>query len=352
MLDTIIDKAYKKLLFNPKGDDSLDQRTIIKGNTTNLFNLNDVKYSWANSLYRWMMSNFWIPEKVDLSIDSLDYRKLSDGERNAYNGILSFLVFLDSIQTNNIPKIADYITAPEVSLLLAIQDYQEAIHSQGYAYLIESTIPKESRKHVYEFWREDPVLFERNQYIAQVYQDFIETASDHNFFRVLVANYLLEGLYFYNGFTFFYTLASRALCSGTSSMIRYINRDEYSHCILFEKIIQTIKIEFPEIFNDNIIFEMVEQAVEQEIKWSKHILREGIIGISNSSIEAYTKWLADDRLKKLGLPALFNNKFSNPYEHLNKIADVSGDGDVKGNFFESTVTSYNQSTAISGWDRF
>jgi ribonucleoside-diphosphate reductase beta chain len=51
-------------LFNPTGDDTIDSRTIIKGNTTGLFNLNSVKYSWAKSLYQVMIGNFWIPEKV------------------------------------------------------------------------------------------------------------------------------------------------------------------------------------------------------------------------------------------------------------------------------------------------
>ena len=145
----------QKLLFNPMGDDSIQNRTIIKGNPTNIFNLNDVKYTWANKLYRGMMANFWIPEKVDLTIDILDYKKLTKGEQTAYDGILSFLVFLDSIQVNNLPNINDHITAPEVSLVISIQDYQEAIHSQSYAYIIETVIPKNKREKIYDFWRLD-----------------------------------------------------------------------------------------------------------------------------------------------------------------------------------------------------
>ena len=53
----------RKKLFNPEGDDTLNARKIIKGNSTNLFNLNNVRYQWANQLYRTMMANFWIPEK-------------------------------------------------------------------------------------------------------------------------------------------------------------------------------------------------------------------------------------------------------------------------------------------------
>lgn len=139
--------------------------------------------------------------------------------------------FLDSIQTNNLPNISDYITASEVNLLLSIQTFQEAIHSQSYQYIIESILPKESRDLIYDKWRDDKVLFERNRFIAQIYQDFIEEASDQNFAKVLIANYLLESLYFYNGFNFFYLLASRNKMVGTSDVIRLINRDELSHVV-------------------------------------------------------------------------------------------------------------------------
>ena len=198
----------RKKLFNVNGNDEIINRRMIGGNVTNLFNLNNVKYQWANKVYRLMMENFWIPEKVSLFDDKRAYEELTVSEKTAYDGILSFLVFLDSIQTNNLPNISEYITAPEVNLILAIQTYQEAVHSQSYAYIIESIIPAAKRAEIYEKWREDKVLLERNKYIAEIYQNFIDNKSDVNFARVLIANYLLEGVYFYNGFNFFYNLAA------------------------------------------------------------------------------------------------------------------------------------------------
>ena len=110
-------KFGKKTLFNPNGSDKLQERKIIGGNTTNLFNLNNVRYTWASQIYRIMMANFWVPEKVDLSADVNQYSNLTTCELEAFDGILSFLTFLDSIQTNNIPNISDWITAPEISTI-------------------------------------------------------------------------------------------------------------------------------------------------------------------------------------------------------------------------------------------
>lgn len=342
----------KKKIFNPDGDDTLIARKIIKGNSTNLFNLNNVKFQWANQLYRTMMGNFWIPEKVDLTQDKNDYENLTVPERDAYDGILSFLIFLDSIQTNNVPNISNFVTAPEVNLLLSIQTFQEAIHSQSYQYIIESILPKQKRNDIYDKWREDDVLFERNSFIAKIYQDFIDEQSDENFAKVLIANFLLESLYFYNGFNFFYLLASRNKMLGTSDIIRLINRDELSHVVLFNRIIKEIRIENPDFFNTKEIIEMFKVAVEQEINWTEHIIGNRVLGITSETTIAYTKWLANERLKTIGIEPIYDGYTKNPYKHLERFADTEGEGNVKSNFFEGTVTSYNMSSSIDGWEDF
>ena len=340
----------RKKLFNIEGNDELINRRMVGGNVTNLFNLNNVKYQWANKLYRLMMENFWIPEKVSLFDDKRAYAELTPAEQTAYDGILSFLVFLDSIQTNNLPNISDYITAPEVNLILAIQTYQEAVHSQSYAYIIESIIPADKRASIYDKWREDPILLERNKYIAEIYQDFIDNRNDKNFARVLIANFLLEGVYFYNGFNFFYNLAARSLMIGTADEIKYINRDELTHCVIFANIIKEIRSEHSTFFVDDEIYEMFAKAVEQEINWSNHIIGDQILGITPQTIEQYTKFIANKRLKDIGLQPMYDGFDANPYAALENIADTNGKGSVKGNFFEANVSSYNQSTAIEGWD--
>lgn len=338
------------LIFNPAGNDDVANRTIIKGNSTGLFQLNSTKYSWAKNLYQVMVGNFWLPEKVGgLWEDAVQFKKaLSADEQRAYKGILSFLIFLDSIQTVNLPNFSEYITAPEVNLILSIQAYQEAIHSQSYATILESVVDSGDRDEIYYFWKTDKHLLERNEFIGGIYQDFMDNPSDENFFRGIIGNFLLESIYFYNGFAFFDTLADQAKMVATDRMINYIRRDELTHVTIFANMIKEIKKEFPDIYSEQLIYDMMRVAVDQEIKWSKHILGENIIGMGHQNIENYTKWLANERLNLLGLKPLYEGVTSNPYKHLDRIQDNNGE---KGNFFESTVTNYAQSSAMNGsWD--
>ncbi len=340
----------RKRLFNPEWNDDISHRTIIKANTTWIFNLNNVKYWRAKSLYQVMVWNFWVPEKVKwLWEDAIQYeRVLTDQERITYEGIISFLTFLDSIQTMNLPNISEYITAPEVNLILAIQTYQEAIHSQSYATILETVVPAEKRDKVYYFWRDDKHLLERNKFIWWIYQDFIDNPNDRNFFRTIIWNYLLESIYFYNWFAFFDTLADLGKMVATQRMINYIRRDELTHVTLFANLIKDVKKEFPSMFDEDLVYDMFKIAVDQEIKWSTHIIWEWIMWMNEDTIDKYTKWLANQRLEMIWLKPLYPNYTENPYKHLERLWDHNME---KGNFFESTVTNYTQSSALKGsWD--
>lgn len=214
-------------IFNPQWNDDLSKRTIIKWNTTGLFQLNSTKYSWAKALYPIMVWNFWIPEKISgLWNDANQFEQLSEWEKRAYKWIISFLIFLDSIQTVNLPNFNDYITSPDVNLILSIQSFQEAIHSQSYQTLLEAVIDKKDRDEIYYFWRTDKHLLERNEFIWDIYQKFIDNPNDENFFRWIIWNFLLESIYFYNGFAFFDTLADQWKMVATDRMISYIRKDE------------------------------------------------------------------------------------------------------------------------------
>lgn len=343
-------KMQANKIFNPNWNDSISDRTIIKWNTTGLFNLNNTKYSWAKPMYQLMIWNFWVPEKVWwLAEDANQFKnELTKNEAKAYKAILSFLIFLDSIQTVNLPRISDYITAPEVNLLLAIQAYQESIHSQSYSVILETIVDSAERDEIYYFFRDDKILLERNTFIWSIYQDFIDKPNDWSFFKALVWNYLLEWIYFYNWFAFFDTLADNSKMVATDRMINYIRRDELTHVTIFANIFREIRNEFPKMFDSKLIYEMMEEAVSQEITWWKHIIGDKVIWMTNENIENYTKWLSNQRLTLIGLDPLYPKILNNPFKHLNRLQENNLE---KWNFFESTVVNYTQSSSMNwSWD--
>ena len=227
----------KKPLFNPDGDTDVRLRRMIGGNTTNLNDFNNMRYSWVSGWYRQAMNNFWIPEEISLAQDVKDYPRLDAAERTAYDKILSFLVFLDSIQTANLPNLGEYITANEVNLCLNIQTFQECVHSQSYSYMLDTICSPTQRDNILYQWKTDEHLLRRNTFIGECYNAFQSEKSPEALLRALMANYILEGVYFYSGFMFFYNLSRNGKMPGSAQEIRYINRDENTHLWLFRNII-------------------------------------------------------------------------------------------------------------------
>ena len=246
----------KKPLFNENGDIEVSKKKMINGNTTNLNDFNNMKYKWASDWYRQAMNNFWIPEEINLSQDLKDYGKLDNNERMAYDKILSFLIFLDSIQTANLSNINNYVTASEINLCLTIQAFQEAVHSQSYSYMLDTICSPEKRNEILYQWKDDKVLLERNKFIGEQYNKFLENPTEENLIRTIMANFILEGIYFYSGFMFFYNLERNGKMPGSAQEIRYINRDENTHLWLFRSLIRELQKEEAEIFTKEFVEEL------------------------------------------------------------------------------------------------
>ena len=82
-------------------------------------------------------------------------------------------------------------------------------------------------------WKEDEHLLARNEFIGNLYNAFQTEKSMEMLVKTIVANYILEGIYFYSGFMFFYNLGRNQLMPGSVQEIRYINRDETLICGCF-----------------------------------------------------------------------------------------------------------------------
>ncbi len=329
----------RKKIYNPNSEEHVNDRKIFGGNPTGIFELNDIKYQWAYNLWDMMLNNTWFPKEVDMTADVRDYKQLTESEKNAYDKALSQLIFMDSLQTNNlIDNVNPYITSPEINLILVRQAFEEALHSQSYAVMVDSI--SQNTDEIYDMWRQDAQLKHKNDNIAKVYEELAENPSETQIVKAMFANQILEGIYFYSGFTFFYTLARSGKMLGSAQMIRFIQRDEITHLLIFQNMINATKRERPELFTPELIddvYDMFEKAVELEVSWGKYITEGQVLGLTDDIIDQYIKHLADKRLHAVGLKKLYNA------EHPIKwVDDFSKFNDQKTNFFEGNVTNYSK----------
>lgn len=329
----------RKTIYNPDSTEGINQRRTFGGNPDGMINFTKYKYEWAIKLWDMMEANTWFPREVQMTADAKDYKYLTPAEKRMYDLVLSQLIFMDSLQTNNLmDNINPYITAPEINACLSRQSYEEANHSKSYAVMVESI--SDNTDEIYDMWKTDAKLREKNTFIADVYRKLAGKINDHNIVLAMFANQILEGLYFYAGFAAIYALGKSGKMLGSSQMIRFIQRDEVTHLILFQNLILSTKKERPELFTPELeeeVREMFRKAVDLEASWGAYITQGQILGFTDKIIRQYIEYLADKRLEAVGYAPMYNVKHPIPW-----VDGYASFNDQRTNFFEGNVVNYSK----------
>jgi ribonucleoside-diphosphate reductase beta chain len=324
---------------------------IINGTCSNILNWDDVAFTWAYPKYKKMLANFWTPFEINMSQDIKQFPLLTEIEKEAFLKIIGLLALLDSIQTDYAGKIADYVTDSSINALMIILAQQEVIHNHSYSYVLSSIVSKQKQEQVFEFWRNEPALIERNEFVTNGYKSFAEDPTVENFLQSIVYDVILEGLFFYSGFAFFYNLARNQKMVATSTMINYINRDEQIHVDLFIKIFKEVLNQHPEYDTPELshfVQQTFKKAADLEIEWGRHIVGNKVDGISMGDLEAYIKFYANVRCNQLGFTRPFEGFRNNPLRWIVAYEEVDLG---KSDFFEQKSRQYTKVNNIdNGFD--
>jgi ribonucleoside-diphosphate reductase beta chain len=329
----------KKIIYNPNSSENLNDRRVFGGNPDGMLNFTKAKYDWALKLWDTMEGNTWFPKEVQMTQDSKDYKFLTPAEKRMYDLVLSQLIFMDSLQTNNImDNMNPYITAPEINAILSRQAYEEANHSKSYAVMVESI--SDNTDEIYDMWKTDVQLQKKNQFIADMFKSIGENPTDETIVLGMFANQILEGIYFYAGFASMYSLGKSGKMLGSSQMIRFIQRDEIIHLLLFQNMINSVRKERPELFTKDLekkVRKMIRDAVEIESSWGRYITQGQILGFTDEIIKQYIQYLADRRLEAIGYASEYNVKHPILW-----VDSYSSFNEQRTNFFEGNVVNYSK----------
>ena len=324
---------------------------IFNGQSSGILNWNDIAYPHWHKMYKRLLGNYWQADEINMSNDIKQFSGLSHTEQDAYLKIIGLLATLDAPQTRTALLLSLYATDPSVQSIMAVIAQQEAVHNESYSYVLSSVVSLDQQNKAFEFGRTDHILLKRNQNIAKYYNDFVENPTTENIVKTLTYTTLLEGLFFYSGFAYFYNLARYNKMVGTSTMISYINRDELEHGRFISELFRATLSENPELNNEELIgwvYEQFKESVELEIEWSEYVLAD-IEGIELEKMHGYIKYRANKMLRLIGLNDIYPEYVENPMKWIRAYAD-NIDG-TKTDFFEQKSRQYVKVNAIdNGFD--
>ena len=334
----------------------VDDKMMINCNA-DLNQLVPFKYDWAWQKYLDGSANHWMPQEINMTNDIVLWKSedgLTEDERTIVKRNLGFFSTADSLVANNL-VLALYrlITNPECRQYILRQSLEEAIHTHAYQYCIESLGMDEGE--IFNMYREVPCVARKAswglRYTQEISDPDFKTGTeetDKQLLKNLIAFYcVLEGIFFYCGFTQILSMGRRNKMTGTAEQFQYILRDESMHVNFGIDVINQIKIENPHLWDEQMKAEaaqMILEGTELEIQYARDTMPRGVLGMNAAMMEEYLKFIANRRLTQIGLDEEFTG-VSNPFPWMSEIIDLRKEK----NFFETRVTEYQVGGALN-WE--
>jgi ribonucleoside-diphosphate reductase beta chain len=314
--------------------------------------LRPMRYPRFYDMYRAAIRNTWTVEEIDFQIDLGHLRqRMTTAECHLIERLVAFFATGDSIVSNNLViSLYRHINAPEARMYLSRQLYEEALHIQFYLTLLDNYVPDPQRRaQAFSAIENIPSIRRKAQFcqrwIDEVFSlERIRSPQDKRRFLLNLTCFAtcIEGLFFFGAFAYVYFLRSRGLLPGLAAGTNWVFRDESAHMAFAFNVIDTVRQEEPELFDDEWTTQvraMIEDAVECETLFAEDVLSGGVVGLTRVEMRQYLEYVADQRFAMLGLPPRFGARNPFPFMALQDVQELT-------NFFERRVSAYQ--VAVQG----
>jgi len=349
------DKVLKDVLVGEEGRFDASEKRLINCSQVDVNQLMPIKYQWAWEHYLNGSANHWMPTEVPMTKDIETWRSntLTDDERKVVMRNLGFSATAESLVGNNLVlAIFKFVTNPECRQYLLRQALEEAVHTHTFLYVVDSLALDE--REVFNMYREIPSIARKDSFEMELTEEVLSGDFDtstfegiQTFLKNLIGYYIImEGIFFYTGFVMMLSFHRRNLMTGVGEQFQYILRDETIHLNFGLDLINGIKSENPEVWTDDFkeyVVNLIRTSVELELAYAEDVMPRGILGLNSDLFRDYVQHIADRRLERIGLSAIYGS--SNPFPWMSETIDLAKEK----NFFETRVTEYQAASTLS-WD--
>ena len=323
-------------VFNTNVVDSTKQKMFF-GPPLGVQRYDKFKYPVFDKLTQQQLGYFWRPEEVSLQKDRADYVTLNDAQKHIFTSNLKYQILLDSVQGRG-PGMAfmPYCSLPELEGAMNIWQTMEMVHSRSYTHIIKNVYADPSE--VFDKILDDEKILSRAKSVTAAYDEFLQAAQEwgagnqwehalegvdnakwelyelkRKLYRAVANVYILEGIRFYVSFACSFAFGENKLLEGSAKVIGLIARDESQHMTITQNILNKWRegddqdiITIAKEEQDNVV-EMFRQCVEEEKLWAEYLFKDGsMIGLNAKLLQKYVEWVANRRMKSIGLKPIFD----------------------------------------------
>lgn len=301
------------------------------------------RYPWSYELWKKQQQVHWMVEEVSLGDDIKEWQTvLTASERNLLTQIFRLFTKSDiEVADNYMERLARIFKPTEIKMMLAANANMETVHIDAYSMLLETIGMPEAE---YEAFADIAEMKAKTDH----WDTFSVDTPEDTLHTLAMFGAFAEGLQLFAMFAMLMNFPRFNKMKGMGQIVSWSVRDESLHCEGIIKLYHAYARETgaltPEV--KARITSTCRKVVEMEDAFIDRAMEMGEVeGMTALDIKNYVRFIADWRLRQLGLPAIYGVT-EHPLPWLQPLLS----GVEHANFFETRPTEYSKASATGDWN--
>lgn len=266
------------------------------------------KYPWTDEFIEAMHQGFWTDKEFNFKSDIQQFKvNLTDQEKEIIVRTLSAIGQIEIAVKTFWAKLGENLPHPSLSDLGYVMANVEVIHNNAYERLISVLgLEKVFEENLKLDWIEGRVKYLR-KYTHRYYKD----SKKQYLYALILFTLFVENVSLFSQFYVINWFARfKNVLKDTDQQVKYTRNEENIHALVGIKLINTIRKEYPELFDEELEEKIAKEAVQafesesQIVDWMVNGIQEE--GLSADILKEFIKNRINDSLKQIKFKKVFD----------------------------------------------
>ena len=265
-------------------------------------------YSWANDFIHAIYSGFWTVNEFNFKSDVQQFKvKLTDQEREIIVRTLSAIGQIEIAVKKFWAKLGENLPHPSLADLGYVMSNTEVIHNQAYERLLVVL----GLNDVFEENLKLEWIQGRVNYLRKYTHKYYKDSKKQYLYAIILFTLFVENVSLFSQFYVINWFARfKNVLKDTDQQVKYTRNEENLHALVGIKIINTIRQEYPELFDEELeqkILHEAREAYDSEAKivdWMVNGIQEE--GLTAPILKEFIKNRINESLKQIGFKTVFD----------------------------------------------
>ena len=308
------------------------------------------KYPWTEDFIEAMHNGFWTDKEFSFKSDVQQFKvDLTEQEREVIIRTLSAIGQIEIAVKTFWAKLGDNLPHPSLQDLGYVMANVEVIHNNAYERLLTIL----GLEDVFEENLKLEWIEGRVKYLKKYTHKFYKDSKKQYLYALILFTLFVENVSLFSQFYIINWYARfKNVLKDTDQQVRYTRNEEHLHALVGIRIVNTIREEYPELFDAELterIIKEAQDAFDSESKivdWMINGTEEE--GLSASVLKEFIKKRINESLIQIGFPEVF--EVDKEVIKTTMWFDEELHGNNMTDFFHTRDVSYSKSDKCYGAD--